>query len=235
MARPRKNPRVTKACVVCGEVREHYTRAGWSKRRQRMTYTPEHGCVGCVRERLRAWTEKNKDRLHKSCAKYNRSKKGLARSRNRDPEKRAACARRYRERYPERVRAKGAVRRALNEGRLARPPRCQACGGKPTPHGSNRYGLVAHHHAGYDEANWLNVTWLCVPCHRRGHGAYKHMGPAPENWVEWGSRRARKRERFLAAAPEARRRIAEDRQRLRAEADACRVEWERKKVEANRG
>jgi len=54
--------------------------------------------------------------------------------------------------------ARHAVQRALKSGKLKRPHWCPSC------HRVVR--LHAHHHQGYDKANWLNIIWLCARCHR---------------------------------------------------------------------
>jgi hypothetical protein len=60
--------------------------------------------------------------------------------------------------------ARATVARALRDGRLVRPKRCQECH-KPSPDSSNgRSTIQAHHHKGYDLP--LDVQWLCVKCHR---------------------------------------------------------------------
>jgi hypothetical protein len=51
------------------------------------------------------------------------------------------------------------VRRALGAGELKKPKRCVACW-KPTRK------LEAHHD---DYGQPLEVSWLCLPCHRQKH------------------------------------------------------------------
>jgi hypothetical protein len=60
--------------------------------------------------------------------------------------------------------AQHAVHKALKEGRLTKPDQCSACGRKPF----KSRDLKGHHHS-YDEANWLDVKWLCQSCHHRAH------------------------------------------------------------------
>jgi hypothetical protein len=57
------------------------------------------------------------------------------------------------------IRARNEVNKAVQRGDLARLP-CASCGATKAD---------AHHHAGYDEANWFNVEWLCRRCHLREH------------------------------------------------------------------
>ena len=73
-----------------------------------------------------------------------------------------------RERYPERKHARDAVYRALKDGTLTKPVKCQHCG-------EERY-LEGHHHS-YKEEHWLDVEWLCKPCHnvadKEAEGAHR--------------------------------------------------------------
>jgi hypothetical protein len=57
------------------------------------------------------------------------------------------------------IRARNEVNSAVQRGDLVRLP-CATCGAPKAD---------AHHHAGYDEANWFNVEWLCRRCHLREH------------------------------------------------------------------
>lgn len=62
-------------------------------------------------------------------------------------------------RYPERVRARELVRRAIRAGRIAKQP-CGACGAP-----------VAHaHHEDYSKP--LAVVWMCKACHDAEHVAH---------------------------------------------------------------
>ena len=66
------------------------------------------------------------------------------------------------ETQPIRIKARAAVAIALRSGRIDRPECCDDCG---------IFGIVpdAHHWAGYQEPNWLDVEWLCRRCHKRRH------------------------------------------------------------------
>ncbi len=72
------------------------------------------------------------------------------------------------------VRARGAVLRAVQSGKLARPDTCSRCGTKPGRALDGRARIQAHHDNGYDQP--LDVIWLCVRCHQVHHE--KH-GPGP--------------------------------------------------------
>jgi len=57
------------------------------------------------------------------------------------------------------IKARYTVSNALRDGRITRPDTCRECGVVGN--------VEAHHHEGYDRENWLNVEWLCVPCHKK--------------------------------------------------------------------
>ena len=62
---------------------------------------------------------------------------------------------------PDMVNAWMAVRWALVFGLLVRPDGCERCGAVKRLH--------AHHHKGYERDHWIDVQWLCSPCHRFVH------------------------------------------------------------------
>ena len=57
-----------------------------------------------------------------------------------------------------------AVRTAIETGVMVVPSCCSKCGDYPGRGRDGRRLLQAHHHQGYDYP--LDVTWLCVSCHR---------------------------------------------------------------------
>ena len=74
----------------------------------------------------------------------------------------------WRQKNPDKVRAQGAVRDAVRNGKIKKPSYCEDC----------KTGLPAkliqgHHHNGYE--NRLDVRWLCNACHGRAHVA-ERMG-----------------------------------------------------------
>ncbi len=75
---------------------------------------------------------------------------------------------RYIEKYPERQRAYGAVKRALLRGDLIRPKHCGKCTCAVGPASDGRSMIHAHHHAGYNAP--LDVEWLCSSCHKGKDG-----------------------------------------------------------------
>lgn len=68
--------------------------------------------------------------------------------------------RQYREQNPNKQKAHSAVNNAVRDNRLIRPDECEVCSCKCTPHG---------HHESYEEEHWLDVVWLCIPCHAARH------------------------------------------------------------------
>lgn len=64
---------------------------------------------------------------------------------------------------PEMVRAWQAVAWALEFGLLVRLDVCERCGSTKRLH--------AHHRNGYAREHWLDVDWVCTPCHKVVHPA----------------------------------------------------------------
>lgn len=59
-------------------------------------------------------------------------------------------------------RAGQAVKNALNDTTLIKPDICEQCG-------RDYYELQAHHFLGYAKEHWLDIKWLCQPCHAIAH------------------------------------------------------------------
>lgn len=62
-------------------------------------------------------------------------------------------------------RAHRAVAKAIQEGKLTRPKKCEKCGEEPGNDIGGKSKIVAHHHKGYE--NPLDVQWLCQRCNIR--------------------------------------------------------------------
>lgn len=148
--------------------------------------TYERWCLSCKREYARKYRLANqeKSRESKRSAVAKKHEKYVAdslRYQAEHPENHCANAKRYRATHPERCRAytqiwadanrdkcaaERAAYRAVRDGKIIRPSTCQECGA------SGR--IEGHHHNGYDRAYWLDIAWLCKPCHRKadlaGHG-----------------------------------------------------------------
>lgn len=69
----------------------------------------------------------------------------------------AEKARRHRNRYPLKTKARGAVSSAILCGTIDRPNICSTCNKKCVPE--------AHHHKGYALEFHLDVIWVCKKCH----------------------------------------------------------------------
>lgn len=75
-----------------------------------------------------------------------------------NPERKIEGRRRWYLRNPNKAKAHRAVRDALKACQIQRPDRCEKCG---------VVGAVQAHHADY--ARPLDVSWLCISCHRDIH------------------------------------------------------------------
>lgn len=95
------------------------------------------------RERLLAWTRANR----------------LAKMQNAEfRQKRALATRTHGAKYPERVRARKALGKAIKAGKITRPTICSICETPCRPHG---------HHDDYSKP--LDVRWVCQRCHVEIH------------------------------------------------------------------
>jgi len=61
-------------------------------------------------------------------------------------------------RFPEKIKARERINRALKSGKLVKPEECEKCGRTIFLHG---------HHEDYNQP--LKVEWLCKTCHRQKH------------------------------------------------------------------
>ena len=66
---------------------------------------------------------------------------------------------RQKARFPEKIKAREAVCRALKFGKLIKPDICMDC--------KRRTSRLHGHHEDYSQL--IKVIWLCVGCHRRRH------------------------------------------------------------------
>jgi len=63
----------------------------------------------------------------------------------------------YYQRCPEKYKARVTLNNAVRDGKISKPSTC-ACG---------RSGRIEAHHEDYSKP--LEVSWLCVPCHKQAH------------------------------------------------------------------
>lgn len=66
----------------------------------------------------------------------------------------------HRRRHPQRNKARVAVLAAIKAGKLIRPSTCSRCGDENQIHA---------HHESYEPDRWLDLVWLCRPCHMARH------------------------------------------------------------------
>jgi len=98
-------------------------------------------------EKRKAYVEANRDRMHAM------TKNWIAANKDRFRELQRA----YRERHKDRMTARDRLNTAVKSGKITRPKNCEHC------QASSR--LEGHHHNGYSPEHWLDVLWLCRPCH----------------------------------------------------------------------
>lgn len=101
-------------------------------------------CKECYKAKVRAHRSENIDYYRA----YDR-----ARGNRQPPE----YQKEYREKFPNKYRAKTMVNNAVRDGKLVKKP-CEVCGSEKRIH--------AHHD---DYAEPLNVRWLCAAHHRQWH------------------------------------------------------------------
>lgn len=127
-------------------------------------------CESCRRPKIDEafWTNRDSpdalDSICVSCRTAHRAKKPCKCRRNKPECK--TCRRRAANDSPRTrliMRASRAVHYALRTGKLQKQP-CEWCGDEKSE----------AHHPSYLRCDWLEVTWLCKPCHVKWH---RHMTP----------------------------------------------------------
>ena len=71
------------------------------------------------------------------------------------------------EKAPEKLRARAALRYAVDTGRIKRPEICEVCG--------KQHVKIHGHHTSYAEKDQLNVMWLCATCHAKIHAELRRV------------------------------------------------------------
>lgn len=120
-------------------------------------------CKSCCRSDVSANRAANKDYyLHYDRNRPNKTERAAKaveyQKTDRGKVVRAAASRNCINRWPGKRAAHIAVRTVLRNGRLVRPDECSAC---------RITGRIEAHHCDYTMP--LNVTWLCVGCHKQWH------------------------------------------------------------------
>lgn len=88
--------------------------------------------------------------------------------RNRASLKRSVA--RHREKNRHKHAANRAVHQAIKSGRLVRPDTCSRC--KRAAYVGDK---IHAHHWSYAPEHWLDVVWLCLNCHFRGHSRIRRL------------------------------------------------------------
>lgn len=149
-----------RACTQCGEVKPklgfyaHERSAGG-----RMTT-----CKECVKANVRKYRAENIERLReydrqRGQLPHRKEAVALRASTRIYTQKHTDAKRAYRARNEEKRKAHGKVAKAIQSGKLIRPPCCERCRRETTR-------LDAHHE---DYSKPLDVMWLCEPCHGERH------------------------------------------------------------------
>lgn len=163
-----------KKCGCCGRV---LSIGSFSKNAGRKDGL-DHRCKDCRKE----WRENNREYMKDYLKKYTVEHQAEARLRSleyyrRNPLKVMARNERWRRKNSEAINASATVYRAISKGILKRSECCQWCGT-----GADDRRLIAHH-ASYEKDRWLDVVWICHPCHKKVHQDLKtpvRLGRAKE-------------------------------------------------------
>ena len=164
-----------KKCGVCGVTKDEkcfWVRDGGRRRHNQ--------CADCLSKRHKVYYQRHKEKLKDNARTYyqehyEEQRKNHVRwyleNRNK-PEFKAYHAKATREYNAEhrddpRILARKAVYYAVKVGKLIRKP-CEICGFSGRTH--------AHHHKGYELANWFDVQWLCYRHHVEAHGGQVYEG-----------------------------------------------------------
>lgn len=143
-----------KLCAVCNK--EHSLESFYIRRDTGKHYSKCKECFNSINS-IRNSTEAGKVKI--------RARRANARNLevNRSRERRSSKA--YRERYPEKEKAKRKVRDAIGKGVLIRPDTCSVCL-KESNRQDGVTSIQAHHD---DYSKPLDVRWLCPICHAKEH------------------------------------------------------------------
>ena len=115
-------------------------------------------CKDCKKRYMKGYYEQNKEEFKAACVRYRKTHlgEGVAYRRANRPRINERT-RLYRERNPEKAKARKRAQTARLKGKLIAEP-CKVCG--------TTEDIQMHHHQGYDRAHWYDVQWLCGRHHR---------------------------------------------------------------------
>lgn len=115
-------------------------------------YGYSHECKDCTRIRLHKWraSEVGKESRKREHKKYGQTEHGRAAMRRK--------SNKYKKARPEETKARMMVNNRIYKGTLERPTTCSKCG--------STQGMIEAHHHSYAREHWLDVIWVCKPCHR---------------------------------------------------------------------
>ena len=125
---------------------------------QKTYFKSEAGKAALIRYRH---SEKGKKTINSCSRRFKQTPKGKAGNNRR--------CKRYKENFPERVKARAALNNAIENGRIERGCVCANCGAEGKMHG--------HHHRGYAWENRFDVIWLCHSCHVATHSPSQKVAP----------------------------------------------------------
>ncbi|ATN93415.1 baseplate wedge protein [Pseudoalteromonas phage J2-1_QLiu-2017] len=107
--------------------------------------------------------------------RVDKNKARLAKMKTDDPEKYDkqvnGAKRKYRDKNPLKYKAHCAVNNALRDNKITKPSSCECCGEEKK--------LEAHHDS-YQEQHWLDVRWVCDPCHKAIHVQLRKENRCPD-------------------------------------------------------
>ncbi len=161
-------PSVTKQCSACNENKPHSE-----------FYGRNNKCKPCCIKKARDWQLAHPEKRRLIAARYNQSIKGrikrkqytqdeafkarnkINQRRYNKSEKGVLQKTHYRHRNPDKLRARGAVRKAIENGTVLKTTEytCTLCPCKATE----------YHHPSYKPKDRLNVIPVCFHCHRAIH------------------------------------------------------------------
>lgn len=157
----------SKTCFKCGELKcltLYYKHA-------QMADGHLNKCKECTKKDVREYRVENLDKVmaydrnrpNKDERRESNNKRNLSKYKNCEEYRVRVLQSRseHSKRNPHKKYAANAVNNAIRDGKITRPDTCTHCGDKGIP--------IEGHHWSYLEENWLDVIWLCIPCHGKEH------------------------------------------------------------------